>query len=189
MSWMSKKTGRPKEQGGHRRRDFSVDKFTDDVLQKVDNKSKFIEYTIRTCMQSKRIRFHEPKETMNNDQDTFKNAATFIWAPNNNKNNAILSIRCYFQYCCPGGGLRFRMVINGETDPSGIGWLTSASYTLSRLYTDYDLGFPEVMKIFPNQSNYTIEFQFEPRSSLDIAYVKDITIFIDVADGMPALSP
>jgi len=39
MSWMSKKTGRPKEDGGHQRINISVDEFTLDALQEADNKS------------------------------------------------------------------------------------------------------------------------------------------------------
>ena len=189
MSWMSKKTGRPKEDGGHKRMNISIDEFTLDVLQEVGNKSKFIEYTIGSWTQPQRIRFHESKETVNDNSHEFKDAAVFIWSPNNSADNAILSIRCHFQYCCGGKGLRFRVTVNDATVMSSNGWLTSANYTSSLIYTGSNSSSGDGMRTFPNQSDYTIKFQFEPHSSEDIAYVKDINVYIEVADGMPALSP
>jgi len=183
MSWLSDKTGRPKEQGGHQRINISVDEPTFDVLQSCDNRSKYIEYCINAGTYSKRIRFHEPKVTANNNNIKFKTATRFVWTPNNSTNNAILSIRCYFQYCCAGKGFRVRMVINDEACSSDIGGLTSINYTWSPIYTDYDFG----IKTFPNQSNYTIEFQFAPENSSDTAYVKNINLLMEVIDGMPAL--
>jgi hypothetical protein len=59
-------------------------------------------------------------------------------------------------------------------------------YSSSHAYADHD--FHEGIKTFPNQSNYTIKFQFAPQSSSDKAYAKDISIFLEVANGMPALS-
>jgi len=185
MSWMSKKTGRPKEQGGHRRINISVDKPTRDVLQRAENKSKFIEHVIHAWKHPMRIRFFQPKETLNDDQYKFKDAAIFTWTPNNSTDNAILSLSCCFQYRCGGKGLRFRITIN-EATTSTIGGLTSIHYTSSYVYADHD--FHEGIKTFPNQSNYTIKFQFAPQSSLDEAYVKDISIFLEVVDGLPALS-
>jgi len=185
MSWLSKKTGRPKEQGGHRRINISVDKPTRDVLQKTENKSTFIEHAIHAWGHPTRIRFFQPKETVNGDQYTFKDAAIFAWTPNNSTDNAILSISCYFQYRCGGEGLRFRITIN-EATTSTIGGLTSIHYTSSHIYTDHD--FHEGIKIFPNQSNYTIKFQFAPQSSSNEAYVRDINIFLEVANGMSVLS-
>jgi len=189
MSWLSKKTGRPKEQGGHHRINISVDKPTRDALQQVPNRSKFIEYTIHSWMKPQRIRFHEPKETVNHNQYKFKDAAVFDWTPNNSKDNAILSVRCYFRYRCGGKGLRFRITLNGETIISNNGWLTSIDYTSSPIYTDCSCSSGEGMKIFPNQTSYTTRFQFKPRSSFNEAYVKDINIHVDVVDDMPTLPP
>ena len=186
MSWMSRKTGRPKEQDGHKRRNISVDSYTDSVLQKVDNKSKFIEYSISACMQSRRIRFHNPDITVNNDQNTFMTAAAFVWTPNNSENNVILSISCYFGYRCAGKGFRFRVAINEKT-MSAVEELTSIHWTVSNVFTNHD--FVEGMRVFPNQSSYTLEFQFKPEGPFDTAYVKDINIYLDVVDGMLALSP
>lgn len=47
---MSKKTGRPKEEGGHQRIAISVNNFTYSALEKVENKSKFIEQSIRPIL-------------------------------------------------------------------------------------------------------------------------------------------
>lgn len=175
-------SGRPKEEGGHKPLKISVNKFTHNVLQEVGNKSKFIEHTIHSWMQPQRIRFHASNETVNDNSHKFK-AAVFVWTPTNSADNAILSIRCYFQYRCAGKGFRFRMVINEEGYSSYIGGLMSINYTWSSVYTDHDFE----IKISPNQSSYAIEFQFAPESSLDTAYVKDINILLEVMDGMPAL--
>jgi hypothetical protein len=40
---MSKKTGRPKEEGGHKRHNVSFGKFVSEALSKVSNKSQFLE--------------------------------------------------------------------------------------------------------------------------------------------------
>lgn len=50
MSWTSDKTGRPKEEGGHLRINFSAEKFVAEALKKVDNKSKFLESVARPVL-------------------------------------------------------------------------------------------------------------------------------------------
>jgi len=187
MSWLSNKTGRPKEQGGHRRINISVDEPTFDVLERSGNRSKYIEYCVNACTYSKRIRFHESKATVNNNSVEFKTAARFVWAPNDTTNNAILSTRCYFQYRCTGKGFKFRMVINEEVSSWVIVASTSINYIWSHVYKDNDFGFNEEVKTFPNQRNYTIKFQFEPLSSSGTVCVKDINVLLEVLDGMPAL--
>lgn len=56
MSWMSKKTGRPKEKGGHKRINISVDDFTDEALAKIrkgdGNVSRFIEKQLRPVLEN-----------------------------------------------------------------------------------------------------------------------------------------
>jgi hypothetical protein len=76
------------------------------------------------------------------------------------------------------------MIINEEAYSLHIGGLMSDNYTSSSVYTEHDFE----IKTSPNQTSYTIEFQFAPESSLDTAYVKDVNIFLEVVDGMPALS-
>ena len=186
---MSNSTGRPKEEGGHERINISLDKPTRDFLQQVPNKSKFIEYAIHSWTKPHRIRFREREETVSHNQYKFKDAGVFDWTPNDSEDNAILAVYCYFRYRCGGKGLGFRITIDGETIISNNGWLTSIDYTSSPTYTDCSCGSDEKAKIFPNQPCYTIKFQFKPRSSFDEAYVKDINIYIDVVDKMPALEP
>ena len=138
--------------------------------------------------QVKWIRFYKPNETMNNQQ-TYKDAAVFVWTPNNSINNAILSIRCYFQYRAePANSLQWRIDVNGDTH-SGVGWLYGTDYTWSPIYPDYYLETLESafdVKIYPNQNNYTLKFQFASENIGKESYVKDINLLLQVADGLPA---
>lgn len=43
MSWISKKTGRPREEEGHVRKDITLSKLIDCFLDDVPNKSQYIE--------------------------------------------------------------------------------------------------------------------------------------------------
>jgi len=55
MSWMSKKTGKPKQEGGHKRINISINKFTNEALQKIrkdnGNISKFIEKQLKPTLE------------------------------------------------------------------------------------------------------------------------------------------
>lgn len=181
-----KKVGRRKEEGGHRRIDVSVNKLTDAILQIPENRSKYVEYCVNTATFSRRIRFQEPKMTLSDESATFKTAAVFEWTPLNSSDNAITSIACYFMYRCEGRGFKFRLVVNGNYT-SVIEVSSSDAWALSYVYRDID--FADRIRVFPNQSSYTIEFQFAFQGSSGISYVKDINIVLDVIDGLPALSP
>lgn len=181
-----KKVGRRKEEGGHRRIDVSVNKLTDEILQIPENRSKYVEYCVNTATFSRRIRFQESKVTANDEGSMFKTAAVFEWIPLNSKGNAIILIACYFRYRCEGEGFRFRMSINGAVT-SPIKVLGSNTWTSSHVYTNSS--FHGEIKTFPNQSSYTIEFQFAPQGSSCTAYVKDINVLLEVVEGMPAVSP
>jgi hypothetical protein len=50
LSWLSKKTGRSKEKGGHKRHNVSFEKFISDALKKVGNKSQFLESVARPVL-------------------------------------------------------------------------------------------------------------------------------------------
>jgi hypothetical protein len=52
LSYLSDKTGRPKEEGGHRSRNISIDKFIDNALTKVPNRSRFIEKAVRPLLEN-----------------------------------------------------------------------------------------------------------------------------------------
>lgn len=51
MSWMSDKTGKPKEEGGHKRINISVNEFIVEGLKKVGNKSQFLEKVARPMIE------------------------------------------------------------------------------------------------------------------------------------------
>jgi len=55
MSWMSEKTGRPKEEEGHKRINISLNKFTREALKKIKkdggNISKFIEKELKPVLE------------------------------------------------------------------------------------------------------------------------------------------
>jgi len=136
--------------------------------------------------QVKTIRFYEPNETIIPPPSTnFKDGAVFVWTPNNGTNNAILSIRSYFQYRSEpsSGGLRYKILINDET-VMRFAWLFSAEYKWTPIFMDSDsFENPSVHPLYPNQNTYTIKVQFACETT---GYVKDINILIEVADGLPA---
>jgi len=135
--------------------------------------------------QVKWIRFYEPNETIIPPPSVeFTDAAVFVWTPSNSTNNAILSIRCYFKYRSEpsSGGLRYRIVINGENTIT-YAWLHTVNYKWAPMVLDWDWGGGNRVMLLPNQSNYTITFQSACETT---GYVKDINILIEVMDGLPA---
>lgn len=128
------------------------------------------------------IRFYEPNETMNDNQQASKDAAVFVWNPHNITDNAILSVRCYFQYRCESQGLHFTIQVNNRQGDD-IGWLVSTEYAWSYIYTEEELQYGNHI-VFPNQGNYTIKFRFGIMNSAFPAYVKDINIILQVVDGL-----
>ena len=134
--------------------------------------------------QVKTIRFHEPQERMT-DQSQYVDVATFVWTPSNNTNNAILRINCYFKYRTEAGNkMLFRIAVNDES--CGImGWLESPTYKQSVVYSHSlltDIG----LRVSPNQSNYTLKFQLTSFYSGAKVYAKEISIVLEVVDGLPA---
>lgn len=185
MSWTTKKTGRPKEQGGHRRINISVGRSTDHILSIPDNRSKYIECCVKAYTETKWIAFHESNVSVNDNYSTFKTAVTNIWVPDNSLCNGIVSTLCTFEYKCTGKAFLFRMKINGDAT-SSIEVVGNTIWHLSQVYTESS--FNGGMKVQPNQESYIIEFQFEPFGMSGRAYVKDISVFLEVVDGLPASS-
>jgi len=181
MSWMSKKTGRPKEQGGHHRINISVNEFTYNVLSVADNRSKYIEYCVNECTESKLIAFNEQSETVNDDFTAFKTASSSIWIPNDNAQNAIVTALCNFKYKCSGKSFMIRMKLNGNAS-STIEVEGKQDWNWSQVYTLKDLNFGNDVK--KNQEGYIIEFQIEPFGESDQAHVKNFTLFLEVVDGL-----
>jgi hypothetical protein len=182
MSWMSRKTGRPKEQGGHQRVNISIDECIFRILEVPENRSQYVEYCVNACTETKWTAFHESSVTVNDNCGTFETAAISVWIPDNSVNNGIVSALCTFEYQCTGKGLRFRMRING-TVTSSIEVQGNTTWSFSQVYTEscFDGG----MEIQPNQDIYIIEFQFEPYGCSDRASVRDISMFSEVVDGLP----
>ena len=139
--------------------------------------------------QSKWVRFCEPSETVNNLTVYVEDAATFVWTPNNKTNNAILSIRCYFQCRAPDSTEGyFRFEVN-EIIRGAWAFATSSEYQWSHMYTEMDLiptGSFGGYLVYPNQDNYTLKFQFRSSSWGQPIYVKNVNILIEVADGLHA---
>jgi len=147
-----------------------------ELLNRVDSNEARLE-------QTKWIRFYEPNETSHNVPDVWKDAATFVWTPNNPTNNAIVTVCCYFQHRCEGEGegLICKMMINNETCRSFI-FPPSINYTQTRVRVNWAHA---ESYAYPNCENYTIKFQLQPWYSPTIAYVKGINIIIEVMDGLP----
>lgn len=181
---MSKKTGRPKEQGGHQTANISINGRVFKILEVPENRSRYIEYCINACTETKWRAFHESSVTVNDDYGTFKTAATFVWIPNDSVYNGIVSTLCTFEYQCAGKGFRFRMRINW-TVTSSIEVQGNTTWSWSQVYTESS--FDGGLEVQPNQDSYVIEFQFEPYGSSDRAYVRDISMFSEVVDGLPTM--
>lgn len=178
MSFLSDKTGRPKEQGGHRRINISVDERTSIILRIPENRSQFIETTIGTCIDTEWVSFYEPKETVSYDHKTYETAAVFVWTPDNTSSNAILSTYCCFKHRCTGETIKFRMTINDKSSDD-VEEASNNGYTQS--YT-YNINFDT--EVFTNQGNYVIELQFMPQHSSEIVHIKDVKTIIEVIDGL-----
>ena len=122
----------------------------------------------------KTIRFYTQNETMNDQPNEFKEAATFYWVPGNATNNAILSVYCYLQY----KGTNIRCVVWGFWDGS-----------YNAISGDYIwIGWQSIGMVAvptPNQANYTLTILFYSWDSQPV-YVKDINLIIEVMDGLPA---
>ena len=181
MSWTNKRTGRPKEHGGHRRINISVDKPTFYILSVPDNRSKYIEYCVKTSTETEWIAFHESNATVNDNYRTWKTAATFVWIPNHSRYNRIISTLCIFEHQCAGKAFQFRIKINGNAT-SSIEVPGNTTWSLSQVYTESS--FNGGTKAQTNQGSYIIEFQFEPYGSSDRAYVRDISMFLETIDGL-----
>ena len=183
MSWMNKKTGRPREQGGHRTFHVSVNNRIFRILEIPENRSKHIEKSVNAHTKTKWIAFHESDVTANDNCNVFEPAATNIWVPDDSLHNGIISTLCTFEYRCTGRAILFRIKMN-DSLTSPIEVPGTATWCLSDIFTESS--FDGEMDVQPNQNSYVIEFQFEPYGSSDCAYVRDISMFIEVVDGLPS---
>jgi len=184
MSWLSKKTGRPKEEGGHQRVNVSLSHRVAKILDVSDNRSKYVERCVKVCTEIKWIAFNESSVTVNDNYCVPKTAATFFWCPSDRRHNAIVSTFLTFQYQCTGKSLRFRMKVNESVTPffeapGSLTWYPFEVYT--------NPSFADGIDADCNQNGYIIELQFEPLKPSDRALIKDIYAFFEVIDGLPVV--
>jgi hypothetical protein len=180
MSWMSKKTGRPKEQGGHRTFHVSVNNRISNILRIPGNRSECIENCVNATVKTEWMAFHESDVTANDNYSVFKTAATGVWLPNCVPNGVVATL-CTFEHRCTGRGLLFRMKVNDSlTSPVEVPGTTT--WSSSEVFTESS--FVGGIRVQPNQDSYVVEYQFEPFGILGRASVRDISMFLEVVDGM-----
>jgi hypothetical protein len=183
MSWLSKKTGRPEEDGGHKRIDVSLDVYTRDVLDCVENRSKLIEYCVSVFVQPKWVTHHEPKVTINYDSLRFIEGAAFEFIPRFNPSNAVLMVNCYFDFSCENSGVAFRVFVNGKKGLRLVEHSSGSGYSCSCVYDENKLGFEDMGETFYNQERYVFKFEFKPLKPSVVAYVKDVHLSVQVVEN------
>jgi hypothetical protein len=181
MSWMGKKPGRRKEEGGHRRTDVSFSYRILKVLEVPEIQSKYAEDCVKACTEIKWIAFNESSVAVNDNYCDPTSGATFVWFPSDRGHNAVIAAYCGFQYRCTGQSFRYRMRIKEAVTPffeapGSLAWCPFQFYT--------DSSFADGIDVECNQNGYVIEIQFEPYGSSDCAFVKDICVFLEVVDGL-----
>jgi hypothetical protein len=186
MSYLSDKTGRPKEEGGHKRINVSLNLCTRDVLDSdsVENKSNLIEYCVDEFINPKWVAHHEPNVTINYDPSMFVEGAAFGFIPSFNPVNAVLNMMCCFNFDCEEGGVAFRVTVNGE---QGLNLVENPSkkngYTCSCGYDGKQLGFEDPWKRFYNQDRYVFTFEFKPLKQAVMVCVKDVYLFVQLVEN------
>jgi hypothetical protein len=187
MSYLSDDTGRPIEEGGHKRVNISLDLNTRKVLDSVGNRSKLVEYCINVFVQPKWEQYIEPEETICHGSGRFMEGASFEFVPHFNPGNAVLGIRCYFDRLLDKDGMAFRVSVNGKKGvtlsehPSGCG------YSCSQVYSEEELGFFNMEKTFRDQKHFAFKFEFKSLIPSGWARVKDIHFAVCVIEN-PLLS-
>ena len=177
MSWLSKETGRPKEDGGHQRINISTDYSTRQVLDHVKNKSQFIEHSIQYFTNVKCVHLEEKHETCN-ESKFFKDAAIFEVTPYF-VNNTVQQVNTSFNFLSKKGEIAFRVIINGTKGETIIERTSSGNYSLSHNYNLRELGFRKIEAMLRNNDEYIIKFQFRSTIKHLKTWVKNINIFVD----------
>lgn len=145
--------------------------------------------------QVKTIRFFEPNETFTNQYNVWIEAAHFTWIPQNNTNNAILSISCYFEYKTDVeeeydimGSVR--ILCNDRRTGEELHFYGFTSWTQSPLWNVPSIPILAMLEGLPvNAASYTLVFEIQPQKfSTPEIYVRNINIILTVADGLPAES-
>jgi hypothetical protein len=183
MSWMSDDTGRPLEEGGHKRIDISLDLNTRKVLDTVGNRSKLVEYCIRVFVQPKWEHYIEPEEAVCNGSGRFTEGASFEFVPHFNPGNAVLGVNCYFDQFCDKEGIAFRVSVNGKKGLTLVEHPLSDGYSCSQVYSEEELGFFNMEKTFRDQEHYVFKFEFKSLTPMGMAGVKDIHFSVVVIEN------
>ncbi len=174
MSWLSDKTGRPKEQGGHHRLNISVDSHTLDLILSTDNHSTFIERTITEFTQPKWVDSDRIQTEAISDSRKFVTIASFEFSPYLASANAVLEANCLFDYSGEGT-LACRVTVNGKKGLT-LRRERNNSYTCSCV-SETESGFQDMPVLFHNQSSYVFCFQIRSVDSTPI-YVKNIRFVV-----------
>lgn len=183
MSWLSEETGRPLEEGGHARIDLSANLHTREILDRVGNKSNFVEYCIDAFTQPKWIAYHNPEVTVSGSGRRFSDGAVFEFDPRFSPGNAILRVNCFFDYCCKGSDIQFRVTVNGKKGLELVEHSAGKSYTCSHVYSEGDLGFQSTDGMFHGKDSYVFRFQFRSAEPCFGVEVRDIHFYIQVVEN------
>ena len=183
MSYLSDDTGRPLEEGGHKRINISLDLNTRKVLDSVENRSKLIEYCVRVFVQPKWVHYIEPEETVYGGSGGFLEGASFEFVPHLNPGNAVLGVNCYFDRFCESDGVAFRVSVNGKRGLTLVEHSSSFGYDCSQVYSEEELGFYNMEKTFHDQTLYVFKFEFKPLTPLGTVRVKDIHFSVCVIEN------
>jgi hypothetical protein len=183
MSYLSDKTGRPKEEGGHKRLNVSLDLYTRDVLDSVENVSQLIEYCVRTFIKPKWVAYHEPNVTVNYSSSTFVEGAAFEFTPCFNPSNAVLRMNCYFDFASENGAVAFRVSVNGKKGLRLVEHSSKSGYSCSCVYDEKEMGFENTREVFCNQDRYIFKFEFKSLKPEYTASVKDIMFVVEVVEN------
>jgi hypothetical protein len=182
MSWQSDETGRPLEEGGHARINISANLYTREVFDKVENTSKFVEYCIEAFTQPKWIAFHNPEVSVS-DCAEFVNGAVFEFVPRFSLGNAVLRLNCFFDYCCDGSDVLFRITVNGKKGLELVEHSDGSGYSCSHVYSEGDLGFRPMVGVFRGKDRYVFKFQFRAIEQNFVAHVKDVWLHVQVVEN------
>ena len=183
MSWLSDNTGRPKEEGGHKRVNISLDLNTRKVLNRAKNRSKLVEYCVNVFVQPKWKHYIEPKETICHGSEKFREGASFEFVPHFNPGSAVLGMNCYFDRLLDKSGMAFRVSINGRKGMTLVEHPSGYGYSCSQVYSADELGFFNMEKTFRDQKNYVFKFEFKSLTSNGWARVKDVHFSVFVIEN------
>ena len=175
MSWLSNKTGRPQEEGGHYRLNISVDSHTRDLILSTDNHSNFIEHSIAEAVKPKLEDSDREKIEICSSSRRFVTAATFELSPQLSSGNAILEANCLFDYFSEKGPFACRVTVNGKKGLT-LKRERNNSYTCSYI-SNGEMGFNNMPALFHNSNSYIFCFQTRSVGSVPI-YVKNVRFIV-----------